>query len=1587
MKINLVKPAALVALLFTFIAGACQNPINPRGPEISIPAGKGVVRVEAATGGAAGGGARTVIPSLAGFSRFEYWFAKDGGEAAEKTALEGVFEMEPGSYTVTVKAFVPEGAQAAAEGTSAAFEIAAGTDAGAVTVTLVPVVGEGEGTLVFALTYPEDAELSSLTLTRLGGSESFDLTAQGTVETGVAGKIFSGTKTGIGAGYWLARASLNKGEVYTGKSEVAHIYKDMSSTLGWVFDEADFVPIPVVSAADSGPGTLRAALQRTEAAGFGGTIFIDLPEGNRVITLTSPLPKITTNLTIAGNGATLTQSGFVPADGYHTQLLFINDPGAMVRISRLHFKGGRVSGQGGAIHTKGSLTLESCIFSDNQQLVDNVDYRGGAVYSTGAVTVLGCTFYNNGSSYGVISGHTGGTLYLGGNLFCGDAGVLVGGDIVGNTTSLGYNVTDHGLGPTTGGIGWNAAASDILMVTGLLISPATFKPMMDSPAATALTSLPEGYPARDFYGRLILAGGAAGAVQDQATGTGFFLDYGTTSSVHSTVSPDPAPDENGFYAANESVTLTATAAADATFSHWTVNGANQEVQTPPNKLTFAMDAHTTVRAVFTKRWTVNDTGDTAGSAAAVTLRYALNNAMDNDAIALPAGATISLKTALPEIAKSMVIEGNGATLTGSVQLLYVRGIANTVKISRLHFKGGLASTDGGAIWSTGTLTLESCIFSDNRQTATSGLVTGGGAVHIASTGVLTVLGCTFYNNRAWKGAAIYHSQGVANSVLLTGNLFAGNAASDSGNVASSRSGGRVTSMGYNVSDYAAGTDGAAGSGYGATTGDVFSVAALPLSPVSFKPVTGGAAANVLPNPLPEGYPAADFYGDPIAAGGAAGAVQTLAPAAGYSLDYGVNNNAYGTISPNPAPDANGFYAANQSVTLTAQPNGGAQFSHWTVNGVTDAASNTLNLAMDAHKIVRAVFRVDYAVTDPGDTAGSAAAATLRYALSNAIDGDTIALPAGATIGLKAALPEITKSIVIAGNGATLTRDPSYTEASDTSQLLYVTGGATVKVKISRLHFKGGRATNNGGAIRSTVNLTLESCVFSDNQITDFIAMTQNTAGGAIHTATGSLTVLGCTFYNNTTRYRGGAIYCNSGTVSLTGNLFFGNTASNSGPVVYGTATSYGYNVSDIYMGAAAVAGDLLTLTNLSFASPGDPTTKPMAPANLETLVTLPADFPATYFDGSHRETPAAAGAMASLSHGKFVLGYSVSNDAYGQVDPSPAPEPNGYSSGQSVTLTVTVTPGIPGVTFSHWIVNGVAQPLQTPPNQFTITMDDHQTVRAVFMRDYVVNDSGDTAGSAETITLRYALTNAGDGDTIALPAGATISLTEALPQIAKSIVITGNGATLTRAASMPANANSQLLYITGGTVKISRLYFKGGRATNNGAAVRNSGNLTLESCVFNDNQTTASGAQGGAIYTTTGSLTVLGCTFYNNKAGRWGGVIYRGAGTVSLTGNLFFGNTASQGNVAYNTPTSGGYNVSDKAAGTNSTNGSGYAAGSEDLFSVTDISFATDGDPATKPSSATSLKTLTALPDGFPATYFDGSARTLPATAGAVSSD
>ena len=138
------------------------------------------------------------------------------------------------------------------------------------------------------------------------------------------------------------------------------------------------------------------------------------------------------------------------------------------------------------------------------------------------------------------------------------------------------------------------------------------------------------------------------------------------------------------------------------------------------------------------------------------------------------------------------------------------------------------------------------------------------------------------------------------------------------------------------------------------------------------------------------------------------------------------------------------------------------------------------------------------------------------------------------------------------------------------------------------------------------------------------------------------------------------------------------------------------------------------------------------------------------------------------------------------------------------------------------------------------------------------NDSG--AGS-----LRQALADASDGDTIDFSVTGTILLNSDQLTVDKSVTISGPGANVLTVKS--AGLFRVLTVNSGRTVTISGLTVTNGHLSgvNQGAGIFNSGTLTVTDCTISNN---TANDNGGGIRND-GSLTVSGSTFTGNTSRRW----------------------------------------------------------------------------------------------------------------------
>ncbi|PYR95243.1 MAG: hypothetical protein DMG16_30680 [Acidobacteria bacterium] len=174
------------------------------------------------------------------------------------------------------------------------------------------------------------------------------------------------------------------------------------------------------------------------------------------------------------------------------------------------------------------------------------------------------------------------------------------------------------------------------------------------------------------------------------------------------------------------------------------------------------------------------------------------------------------------------------------------------------------------------------------------------------------------------------------------------------------------------------------------------------------------------------------------------------------------------------------------------------------------------------------------------------------------------------------------------------------------------------------------------------------------------------------------------------------------------------------------------------------------------------------------------------------------------------------------------------------------------------------------------------------------NDSG--AGS-----LRQAIADAHDGDTIDFGVTGTITLTTGELLVAKSISIDGPGSDH---LTVDGNHASGVFWVQvggGGTAAIAGLTITNGNANPGGGISNESSTLTVRNCTISGNSAPGAFGTGGGIYNdvafSNGTLEVLNCTIRGNSAGDNGGGIYNYGGSMIAT--LKVVNSTLSGNSAH----------------------------------------------------------------------------------------
>ncbi|MDR1371576.1 MAG: Ig-like domain-containing protein [Dysgonamonadaceae bacterium] len=310
------------------------------------------------------------------------------------------------------------------------------------------------------------------------------------------------------------------------------------------------------------------------------------------------------------------------------------------------------------------------------------------------------------------------------------------------------------------------------------------------------------------------------------------------------------------------ITVEATVPEGTALTKWIVNGT--DVEPDGNEYTFTISANTTIKAVIEVTpidvATEEEFNDAIEHFTTIGVEGVINVKADIEL----AGSLV--------LTSSIIINGEGHKLTPSEEgypaLSVGTGEENAtiidgnITVERLHIDG-FTNEWGGAFSSkhqgNGIYTFKSCIFTNN-----SGGDGGGGAIcRVWSAegkqgGNIYVYGCTFIGNSQGEnhGTSIFNHTGA---VTGTGNVFFG----DIDGRTDFYINGNGTPLTYNAYDRVLAKD---------YTPDETNVS-LDESPLdeNYRPATDGI--KILPETLPEGYPAVDFYGTAIAGGGYAGAAQ------------------------------------------------------------------------------------------------------------------------------------------------------------------------------------------------------------------------------------------------------------------------------------------------------------------------------------------------------------------------------------------------------------------------------------------------------------------------------------------------------------------------------------------------------------------------------------------------------------------------------------------------------------------------------------------------------------------------------------------
>ena len=904
------------------------------------------------------------------------------------------------------------------------------------------------------------------------------------------------------------------------------------------------------------------------------------------ITLSAPLPAVTSDMTLNGNGHFVSGSNAV-------RVFYVSNSGNLT-LNLITVQNGHAESAGGGIYNDyGILTVLNSTLSGNWAAAEYYYYAsGGGIFSSGTLTVTNSTLSGNSATNSGGGIYTSGTATVTNSTFSGSS-AYYGGSIENYGTAYlaatildkggqgsncyGDSITDNGYNLSNdGSCSFSATGSQnsITLMLGQLGDHGgpnqTYMPgglVIDLiPAGTTINNHGVSYTCNqtgepldtDQRGqpRPATAGGRcdAGAVEVR--------DRSWSCSNPSSITTEDALNSCIWWANNTAGSQTLGLSADITLSSPLFSISSEIILNGNGHFVSGSDAMRVLYVESTGSLTLN----------AITVK---NGKSDNGGGVYNAG-TLTITNSTLSNSKGYIGGGiyNGGTLTITNSTL--SGNAAAGELSK-----------GGGIYNSGTLTITNSTLSGNSSDYTGYYTSYGGGIYVYS-GTLTITNSTLSGNSAYYAGGIF----VHGVTTITNSTLSGNSAYYGGGITNwyganqlhlsatildtgSRGANCYSSSfinnGYNLSD-----DGSCGFSGTSQNNAVLNLGVLSNNGGATRthPLgIGSAAINFIPSGTiisnnGTSYTCdqngetldSDQRGQPrpetVGAACDAGSFEAPAGAGCYTLTTSASPVDGGTTAASPSANCAGGYTYGTMVTLTATSAPGYSFSEW--SGDVSGAANPLMVTMAGNLNVTGRFVPPIVVNSLSDTViGSDGWCTLREAITAAntntpsggvpgecpaggLGADKITFSLSGTITLGSQLPSITTPITIDGAGRAIA-----ISGNNTVRVFYV---ANSSLTLNALTVQNGQvASDSGGAIYSDHGtLVITNSTLSGNSAVN---------GGGIYGYSGTLTISNSTLSGNSAS-SGGGIYNSSSTLTITHSTLSGNSATYGGGIFNPSSTTY-----------------------------------------------------------------------------------------------------------------------------------------------------------------------------------------------------------------------------------------------------------------------------------------------------------------------------------------------------------------------------------------------------------------------------------------------